>query len=125
MKDDSKEIRYCLECGAELQGRKGKKFCNLVCKNRYNNRKSQTIRKYRSDIMSRLSRNYEILESLLMENMSCAGMDELHKLGFDDECFTGRKRGFRGNDRRSCFDISYNSSSRRIFNIERKDLTKV
>lgn len=116
---------YCQECGKELIGRKDKKFCNISCKNKYNNRRKQTIRKYREDTINRLSRNYEILESLLMEKQPYIGLEELSDLGFDNDCFTSRQKSRTGHDNRSCFDISYDISTRKIFNIKRKDLTKL
>ncbi len=116
---------YCQECGKELIGRKDKKFCSISCKNKYNNRRNQTIRKYREDTINRLSRNYEILESLLMEKQPYIGLEELSDLGFDYDCFTSRQKSRTGHDNRSCFDISYDISTRKIFNIKRKDLTKL
>ncbi len=115
---------YCLECGTELTGRKGKKFCNTDCKNKYNNRKNQTIRRYKEETINRLSRNYEILESLLMEKLPNMGLQELNSLGFDDNCFTSRTKENHGHDTRCCFDISYDITSNKIFNIKRKSLTK-
>ena len=96
---------YCQECGKELIGRKDKKFCNISCKNKYNNRRNQAIRKYREDTINRL--------------------EELSDLGFDYDCFTSRQKSRTGHDNRSCFDISYDISTRKIFNIKRKDLTKL
>lgn len=89
---------YCQECGKELIGRKDKKFCNISCKNKYNNRRNQTIRKYREDTINRLSRNYEILESLLMEKQPYIGLEELSDLGFDYDCFTSRQKSRTGHE---------------------------
>lgn len=111
----------CLECGESLNGRKGKKFCCLSCKNSYNNRKYQEIRKYKAEIINRLSRNYEILESLLNDNSRCARLDYLSSEGFDPACFTGVHKTGKHLEC-SCFDISYYKTESRIFNISRKML---
>lgn len=111
----------CLECGDSLKGRKDKKFCCLSCKNSYNNRKYQEIRRYKADIMSRLSKNYEILESLLNDSTRSAGLEYLSSEGFDPACFTGiHKSGCHYEC--SCFDITYCRTESRIFNICRKNL---
>ena len=111
----------CLECGDSLQGRKDKKFCCLSCKNSYNNRKYQELRRYRADIMSRLSRNYEILESLLTSGARGAMLEDLACDGFDACCITGSRKYARHLEC-SCFDISFYRTDSRIFNIRRREI---
>lgn len=113
------EDNCCLECGSSLTGRKDKKFCSLICKNAYNNRRISRIRQYRSDIMARLSRNYEILESLLNEKVSSAPLEALKTLGFDDSCITGHNSGHRKHEECCCFDIAYYRSCSKIFGLHR------
>ncbi len=115
-----KEESGCLECGDSLHGRKDKKFCCLSCKNSYNNRKYQELRRYRAEIMSRLSRNYEILESLLSDGARGARIEDLAGSGFDACCITGTRKYARHMEC-SCFDICYYKTDSRIFNIRRKN----
>lgn len=114
----------CLECGHELHGRKNKKFCSLTCKNAYNNRRIGRIRQYRSEIMSRLARNYEILESLLNEKVSSISLEELKTLGFDENCITGHRSGYRKHEECRCFDLAYYRSGSKIFGLCRIELDK-
>ena len=111
----------CLECGDSLNGRKDKKFCCLSCKNSYNNRRYQELRRYRADIMSRLSRNYEILESLLSDGARGARLEDLADEGFDVGCITGSRKYARHLEC-SCFDICYFRTESRIFNIRRREI---
>lgn len=112
----------CLECGDSLSGRKGKKFCSLNCKNSYNNRKYQAIRRYKAEILNRLTRNYEILESLLNDKARGAKLEYLSSEGFDPACFTGIQKTGRHLEC-SCFDITYYKTDSRIFNICRKPVS--
>ncbi len=117
-----KEESGCLECGDSLRGRKDKKFCCLSCKNSYNNRRYRDLRRYRAEIMARLSRNYEILESLLDDGEKRAELEDLCGVGFDAECVTGTRKT-SGHEECSCFDISYFKTGSRIFNIRRRDVS--
>lgn len=114
----------CLECGSTLLGRKDKKFCCISCKNAYNNRRQQQIRKYKSEILTSISRNYEILEMLLRDNTLSIELEEIERLGFDQSHITGHRIGKCGHSECICFDISYYKTERRIFNIHRNDITR-
>lgn len=112
----------CLECGGTLSGRKNKKFCSLTCKNAYNNRRISRIRQYKADIMSKLARNYEILESLINDKVSSIPLKELKTLGFDDSCMTGHSTGYVKHEECSCFDIVYYRSGSKIFGLRRLEI---
>lgn len=112
----------CLECGCELNGRKGQKFCSLVCKNTYHNRQISNIRRYRTDIISRLGRNHEILEGLMADGIPSIGLEELKAAGFDDSCMTGHRLGRSRHEECCCFDIVYYRSGSKIFGIRRIEL---
>lgn len=118
------EAASCLECGSQLSGRKDKKFCCLHCKNQYNNRRHQNIKKYRNHVLTKISRNYEILEMLLNEGVKTIGIDSLNRLGFDPCHFTGCHKNAARHEECYCFDIAYSRTERKIFNIERIELTK-
>lgn len=116
------EENCCLECGCGISGRINKKFCSLSCKNAFNNRRLQNIRHYRSDIMSRLARNYKILEGLLADRVTSAPLEQLKGIGFDDSCMTGFCIGYRRHQECSCYDIVYCRTNSKIFGIRRLDL---
>lgn len=118
---ESKENEHsCLECGKAIYGRADRKFCSLDCKNGFNNRKHRKIRVYKNDIIDRLSKNYEILESLLRNGILRIERERLISMGFDDNLFTSSRRGLTRHEERSCFDISYSRSENRIFHIHRE-----
>ena len=117
------EINYCIECGKQIIGRTDKKFCSLTCKNRHNNKKIREIKEKRIKIINKISRNYEILETLLDERRSNFSLEELSKLGFDHNYITGvRHMGYRSQIY-LCFDIAYSCSGSKISKIKRVDLT--
>lgn len=121
----SEEEHLCLECGNLLRGRKGKKFCCLVCKNSYNNRKIQNVKRYKAEVIKKLSRNHEILEMLLSEGVKSVGTDTLKRLGFDPYHFTGSQKNAHRHEECYCFDIAYSRTEHKIFNIERLEITKL
>lgn len=110
----------CLECGSAFYGRKDKQFCSNGCKNAWHNRLMRERRKFRMEVVTVLSRNYEILEGLLKENRQSAGLAELSALGFDPGFVTGHRKGRYRHDEYDCFDISYYRSGTKIFNVRRK-----
>lgn len=117
------EDGVCLECGTNFHGRKDKKFCCLECKNTYNNRRHRQIRLYRTEVTEKISRNYQVLEMLLVENIKSAELETLRRLGFDPDYFTSSHKNGKRHQECCCFDIIYCISERKIFNIERMDLT--
>ena len=110
----------CLECGKAFYGRKDKHFCSLSCKNSFHNRKVQERRRLRLEVMAALSRNYEILNSLLKEERVSAELTELEKAGYDPAFVTGHRKGQYRHDEYSCFDICFYRTSTKIFNVRRK-----
>ncbi len=57
--------RYCPECGKEIIGRAGKKFCSDSCRNNFNNRESKDITNLFRNTHNKLRKNYRILFELL------------------------------------------------------------
>lgn len=114
----------CLECGKIILGRTDKKFCNLACKNKYNNQRLKEKKERRLNIIRKLSRNYEILESLLEEEQSFYYIEELIKLGFDIRYITEVRHLGSRNQIFLCFDIAYSLSGSRISKIRRDSLTR-
>ena len=118
----TQEEKVCPECGRVFYGRKDKSFCSLNCKNRWHNRIQQKRRRYRSEIIAALTRNYQILDGLLKENKTAAQLSELEKAGFDPAFVTGHRRGDFRHDDFACFDIRFYRSDTKVFNIRRKVL---
>ena len=110
----------CLECGKPFYGRKDKHFCSLSCKNSWHNRQVREQRHMRMAVMAALTRNYDILNSLLKEERVSAELTELEKAGYDPAFVTGHRKGLYRHDEYSCFDISFYRSSTKIFNVRRK-----
>ena len=115
----SENENSCLECGTLVVGRKDKKFCCLSCKNAYNNRRIGWTRKYKSEIMAKLAKNYQILENLLNDKVYSVPLEELKAAGFDETCITGHRTGKGGHAECSCYDLVYRKSFSKIFGLHR------
>lgn len=111
--------RVCLQCGKEIEGRKGKKFCSIECKNRYNNSMTSGIRKFKSIVLDSLSMNYSILDSLIKNGITSIELEGLCSMGFNPEVMTGSSRDKCGHSERKCYDIIYCQSNVKLFNIRR------
>lgn len=117
------EEHKCIECGATILGRCDKKFCSLNCKNRYNNRRIKQSKAHKLGVINKISRNYEILETLLDEAQGFYNLEELSTLGFDNNYITGVRHIGTRHQKYMCFDIAYHISGSRISKIERVDIT--
>lgn len=119
MNDKAHDPRRCPECGGEITGRTDKRFCCEACRNRFNNRKGYSRRRFRDRIESALEKNYSILLSLLEEGISNKQIPELEALGFCPEYVTGFRQ-IRGKSvERYCFDVCYLQSDNRLYKIRR------
>lgn len=113
----------CLECGIEIAGRRGRKFCCVNCKNHYNNRRNTQILRYRKDILNKLSRNRDILENFLRINQTSISLDVLNQMGFDETYFT-RCQFSKPHTEYYCFDVIYSLSNLKLFGLH-YDSTKL
>ena len=113
------EERRCLNCGEPIKGRPDKLFCCGRCKNEWHNRISGVEKRRRERVFNALWKNYKILELVIESNEPLPELQSLSDLGFRPEYVTGfiRKRG--GRDEYRCFDISYNKTEARLYNIRR------
>lgn len=110
---------HCLECGAVIYGgRSDRKYCCDYCKNRHNNRKGHEIRNLKLRVSTILDKNYEILSSLLKEDLHAADRSELALRGYNAEYMTAHTRLAR-HDRCCCYDISFYLTPTRICRITR------
>lgn len=120
--ENREENGGCLECGKEMYGRKDKKFCSLNCKNTYNNRRLRSIRQHRDDIIEKLSKNHELLESFLSAGIQSVRLEELEHLGFEGNYITSCRKGRNSHEECECFDVVYFRSESKIFNLHRKKI---
>ena len=116
----NEEEGTCLHCGISIRGRRDKQFCSLSCKNAFHNGVMMTKRQQRAKIVATLTGNYTILEALLKEGKTGAGLEELSELGFDPAYVTEHRRGRFKHDEYACFDIWYYRTDTRIFNVRKK-----
>lgn len=114
-----REEEKCLACGKELYGRTDKKFCDRRCKNNYHNSLAKDTRLLRNRIITALSSNYRILETLLDSGRTSIALEDLAAMGFNPVYTTSHRKGRHKHEEYSCFDIRYNQSSSKIFNLRR------
>jgi hypothetical protein len=82
------DINHCLECGKELKGRLGKKYCDQACKSAYHNRHKsfgeETIRN-----LNRIMRhNRSILRTLCPEGKATIRKEVMDQMGYDYRYFS-------------------------------------
>ena len=87
--EPSFDLRNCLECGKELKGRRGKKYCDVHCKTAYHNRRKSAGEYTINDINRVSRRNRSILKTLSPEGRSIVRKEVLDQLGYDYRFFNG------------------------------------
>lgn len=100
--------KRCIQCGRPItEGRKDRKFCSDVCKNRFHNCKRGIRRDlYQERVQRILIRNYSILERLLELKVTTFDRMALAQMGYDFSHVTlHRKQG--GHNLYGCYDIQY------------------
>lgn len=117
--EEKRKERFCRECGAPLFGRPDKAFCSNKCRNDYHNRINAGIRLRKDRIVAILWNNYKLLELVLESGSNGIDLRALQDLGFNPSYVTGHRRARGGRDEYSCFDILYNKTEVRLFNIRR------
>ena len=116
------ENGVCLECGTAFYGgRVDRKFCCEACKNRYNNKKTQSLRNFKLRIRTALERNYEILQALVKDRVRVADRADLEARGFNPDYVTVHIKVNR-RDSHCCYDISYILTPSKLTNIRKLDL---
>jgi len=101
------EIKKCLECDIEIEGRIDKKFCSDYCRNVYNNNQNRDANKYVRNINNRLRKNRKILEHFCPEGKGVVHKDELLLEGFNFDYFTNIYRTKTGSKYFFCYDYGY------------------
>jgi predicted nucleic acid-binding Zn ribbon protein len=115
---DLTEERFCLNCGAALHGRPDKVFCNTRCKNEWHNRINGDEKRRRERVFGILWNNYKILETMLELQEHTPAISSLEDAGFRPGYITGFRK-LRGRNEFRCFDITYNKTEARLYNIRR------
>lgn len=115
---DDEETMKCLECGHVFVGRPDKKFCSDRCRNHFHAKERSVQVRVRNNVFGKLISNYRILEELLKAQTTSIGLNEIEALGFNASFITGCRRGRHRHDEYRCFDIIYNQSDSKIFNIK-------
>lgn len=114
-----REGRVCLNCGEPITGRADKRFCSIKCKNEWNNSLIGLDKHDRNRIISILLKNYLVLQTVMESGEKAPELEALAVAGFRPEYVTGFRRIRRGRDEYRCFDICYNKTEARLYNIRR------
>ena len=103
------EKKYCLNCGAVIQGRIDKKFCDDQCRNTHNNQQKSFSTNYIRRVNHRLKKNRNILESIIPtgEELAKTTRDRLVRDGFQFKYFTHLYETKKGNIYYYCYDFGY------------------
>ena len=108
---------HCLECGDLIRyGRSDKRFCCEDCKTKYHNALARKGRIYRNKVQALITRNYNILDSLVREGREMVDLGELVILGFTPGVMTSCHRSGR-HIVYGCYDIMYRMSAARLYSI--------
>lgn len=116
---DKKETRRCLNCGSPITGRSDKLFCCGRCKNEWHNKMTGSEKRRREKVFGILWRNYKILELMLEGEEHTPEIATLAENGFRPDFITGYQRLRTGREEFRCFDITYNKTEARLYNIRR------
>ena len=118
LKREKEAREYCLGCGKRIFGRTDKLFCSNRCRSLYNYRKVRSRSLMKVRVMGLLEKNYEILDTLISQGIRDMELSSLEMMGFRAECVTSFTIRGRLKDV-WCYDIRYNMSGGRLFNIRR------
>ena len=113
------EKHLCLECGGAIEYyRKGKIFCDELCRSRYHNKAKNWKRHYHAKVIGILERNYSILQSLEDKQITNMDIGDLIVWGYNIEYATSIRRT-RNHLEYRCFEYKFYRSDNRIFGLER------
>lgn len=104
-----KSSRRCGQCGSELKGRLGQRFCSDQCRathhnlQKLENQGEQAMR----NVNMILRRNRLILRKASPEGKTTVNRKVLEREGFDFRYFTNLYRTQKGNTYHFCYDYGY------------------
>ena len=103
------QSKNCLACDKPVKGRTDKKFCDDLCRNKYNNHLKAGCNNYVRNINNALGKNRRILESLLpgQEEMGKVSKEKLLQEGFQFKYITHIYRNKKGTTYYFCYDHGY------------------
>jgi predicted nucleic acid-binding Zn ribbon protein len=103
------EQRHCLNCGAPIQGRVDKKFCDDQCRNTFNYQQTADSNNLIRRINHSLKRNRNILESLIPEGeeMAKTTKERMIQEGFQFKYSTHSYETKKGSIYTYCYDFGY------------------
>lgn len=114
-----KDSDHCLECGCEFEyKRKGKIFCDDICRSRYHNRTKNWVRHYHSKVIGALERNCSILATLLEKEITSAEIGDLTLWGYNIEYATSVRKS-KSHIEYRCFEYKFYRSEDKIYGLER------
>ena len=117
-KQDDK-IHRCLECGDKIRyGRTDKKFCCQACRAKHHNTILKEGRLYRRKVLSTLTKNYQLLESLIESGIDSIELTDIMSMGFSPHMVTSCYK-MRRFEEYGCFDIKYKLAGTRIYSISK------
>lgn len=112
----------CLECGDELPyGRADMKYCSVKCKSHHNYVNARHLENLKASVGRSLSRNHDILESLIEQGIKTIDIPDLVGLGYKLDCVTSYHK-VRSHNELRCYDIKYFMTEGRIFGISKVPL---
>ena len=108
MSSQTKIVRNCLYCGAEIIGRFDKKFCDDNCRNNYHYRiKSKEYDGVVKMVNGALLNNRKILKSLCGECKEIVKKKSLDDRGFDYDLITNIYKAKSESEYRIVYDYAY------------------
>lgn len=83
-------MKKCIFCQKKIAGRSDKKYCNVYCRNQYNNNKLNTEKQIHKAIHLILKRNWNILKNLTLQqpNPTKVHFHSMLNEGFNKHFFT-------------------------------------
>ena len=110
-------VPRCLHCGEKIgYGRTDKKYCCEGCRVEHNNSVARDSRMYRRRVLSQLSSNYNLLQTVLQSGADSIPLADIVSLGFAPGAVTYYKKVGK-HDEFGCFDIKYRMTSAKIYSI--------
>jgi predicted nucleic acid-binding Zn ribbon protein len=101
--------KQCIDCGAPLNGRADKRFCDDYCRNHYNNRMKSGSNNLIRNINNALKKNRNVLSSLLNaeDDTTKVSRERLLESGFLFKYGTHSYTNKKGNVYIFCYDYGY------------------
>ncbi|NCG14154.1 MAG: hypothetical protein GWO77_00675 [Bacteroidetes bacterium] len=97
----------CMQCGARLLGRSGKKFCDDGCRNSYHNKRNSNASRVARPVHRNLRLNYTVLSEMIDSGHDQAVLEELTLYGFTEEYHTSSYVNDEGNLVKNVYDVQY------------------